>query len=94
MRRRHPRIVHSGDRQPHDARAGELRQNGEPRALAAQLKCDQKGCERGADGNQHRGHEKRRIVAYRRPHLHRDHPDVVHGRDADAHEHRAEDQIA
>ena len=58
-RRRHPSVVHSANRQPHYNRASQLGQDFRPGVLPAQLEGDPKCRERGNDGDQDRGDEKK-----------------------------------
>ena len=91
LRRRHRREVHAHHGRAHHERCPEVREH---RALLGEVKRDPQRRGGGADGDQHRGDEKQRVVLDRREETHRGVSGVVHRGDADADQRTRQEELA
>ena len=92
LRGSHAGVVHAHDGHAHD-HGGDHAQ-AVAAAVVAQLEGDPQRCSRGTDGDRHRDREQQRVIGDLRIHAHRRHAHVVHQRDAQAHQQRAQAQAA
>ncbi len=86
--RGHAGVVHADDRQAHHQR-GQPAQHERAALFQAQAEGDPQRRTGRADGDQDRGGKPQGVVVDARLHLQRGHAQVMHGRDPQAHQHRA-----